>query len=49
MSEDQVTELKLKINQFIWENGPAEMTLEAAEAAAVALIEAMVPGAVWRP
>lgn len=44
MDEDQITELKLRINQFIWENGPSAMTLGEAEKAAVALLEALEPG-----
>ena len=41
MEEDLITELKLKINQFIWENGPNEMTLKQAEVAAVEILRAM--------
>lgn len=44
MDEDKISELKIKINQFIWENAPSEMTLEDAEKAARALLEAMHPG-----
>ena len=44
MDENEITELKLRINHFIWENAPAAMTLEEAEKAAVALLESMVPG-----
>jgi hypothetical protein len=44
MSEDEITCLKEKINLFIWVNSPPEMTLEEAEAAAVSLLEKMVPG-----
>ena len=43
MNADEINELKVKINQFIWENAPGEMTLEEAEKAAVALLSAMVP------
>jgi len=32
------TELKQAINQFIWEHGPGEMTLEQADAVAVTLL-----------
>lgn len=44
MSEDEIVDLKRRINEFIWQNAPAEMTLEEAERAAVALLEAMKPG-----
>lgn len=43
MNDDQATELKIKINTFIWENGPADMTLAAAEKAAIALFDALKP------
>ena len=44
MDEDKICELKIKINQFIWENAPPEMTMEDAEKAARNLLEAMHPG-----
>lgn len=44
MDENEITDLKLRINQFIWQNAPSAMTLEEAEKASVALLEAMVPG-----
>lgn len=46
MEEDQICELKKKINEFIWQNAPNSMTLEQAEKAAVTLLVAMVPDAV---
>ena len=46
MEEDQICELKKKINEFIWQNAPNSMTLEQAEKAAIALLVAMVPDAV---
>lgn len=45
MDEHEITELKIKINQFIWEHAPGEMMLEEAEKASIALLEAMVPEA----
>ena len=44
MDEHAVNDLKIRINQFIWQNAPGEMTLEEAERAAIALLSAMVPG-----
>lgn len=46
MDEDQICELKRKINEFIWQNSPGDMTLARAEQAAVALLSAMIPGSV---
>ncbi len=43
MEENEIQDLKLRINQFVWENGPPAMTLEEAEKAACAMLEAMVP------
>ena len=31
MRRDEITELKMAINQFIWSNGPPDMTLEDAD------------------
>ena len=45
MDEDKVTELKLKINEFIWTNAPSEMTLDEAEKASFNLLIAMMPEA----
>jgi len=44
MEEQEVTELKLRINNFIWANAPGEMTIKEADNAACKLLEAMVPG-----
>lgn len=46
MDEEKIVEVKRKANEFIWQNGRPEMTLEDAEAAACALLEAMYPGAI---
>jgi len=43
MDDNQIQELKLKINQFIWENAPPAMTIEEAEKASIDLLEAMYP------
>lgn len=46
MDEEKIVELKRKVNEFIWQNGRPEMTLEDAESAARGLLEAMYPGAI---
>lgn len=46
MDEDKIVELKCKANEFIWQHGRPEMTLQDAEAAACALLEAMYPGSI---
>lgn len=45
MEENKVTELKLKINEFIWAHAPSEMTLKEAERAAFNLLIALMPEA----
>jgi len=42
MQDDEITELKIRINSFIFENGPGTMTLEQAERAACILLEAFL-------
>lgn len=46
MDEEKIVELKRQINEFIWQHGPPDMTLERAEKAACDLLEAMIPGSV---
>ena len=41
MDNDAETDLKLKINQFIWENGPDDMTLQRAEVVATWILSAL--------
>ena len=42
MNDDQITDLKLKIYNFIFEHGPDAMTLKQAEHAACVLLEAFL-------
>lgn len=49
MNEEFIEELKVKINQFIWENARPDMTIEQAEVAACLLLESMYPGSIPKP
>jgi hypothetical protein len=42
VNDDQITDLKLKIYNFIFEHGPDAMTLKQAEHAACVLLEAFL-------
>ena len=42
MQDDEITDLKIRINNFIFENGPDTMTLKQAEHAACVLLEAFL-------
>ena len=46
MNEDCITAIKIKINEFIWQNARPDMTLEEAEIAACDLLESMYPGSI---
>lgn len=46
MDEEQIVEVKRKINEFIWQNGRAEMTLAESEDLACAILESMYPGSI---
>jgi len=46
MEEQEIIELKRKINEFIWQHGRSDMKLEDAESAACHLLESLYPGSI---